>query len=398
MPWLETDAMNERGRLIGDWLSEKYSKAELARRYGVSRKTVHGLLSRFAAEGWQAVEERSRAPHRHGRAVSAAIEQRVVELRGERKWGPKKLRQWLLEHEGGTAWPAASTIGEILERHGLVVHRRRRTAVPAWWGDLSAIEDVNTVWGIDFKGWFRTGEGRRCEPLTLSDLHSRYLLRLVALPRASGAAAWAILEGAFRQYGLPQRLRSDGGQPFAGPGLHGLSRFAVNVIKAGVTPERIAPGKPQQNGRHERMHRTLKEETATPPAPTWRSQQQRFAAFVRTFNEERPHEALGQVPPARCYRPSSRPYGGLREPHYERREGTTVLRVYPKGGIRWRGHEVYLSEALSGEAICLEPTERDGVMRLRFGHVPLTLLTAAGKFQPLSGARPRQRLTTAQKV
>ena len=400
MPWLETDAMTERGRLLMDWQSGEYSKADLARRYRVSRKTVHVLVSRFEAEGWSAVEERSRAPHSHGRAVAASIERRVVEARGGHpKWGPKKLRAWLTAKDSGTAWPSASTIGDILDRHGLVKRRRLRSvAIPDWWGDLSVIDGVNRVWGVDFKGWFRTGDGSRCEPLSLSDLHSRYLLRLVALERPSGAAAWAVLEGAFREYGLPELLRSDGGQPFAGPGLHGLSRFAVKVIKAGVTPERIAPGKPQQNGRHERMHRTVKLETASPPAATWRGQQRRFAAFVRQFNEERPHEALGQVPPARYYQPSPRRYcGQLLEPQYDGAD-ITVVRVYPKGTIRWRGHEVFLSEALGGERICLEPTACDGVMRLRFGHVPLVLLTPAGKFEPLSGARPRQRPPAAQKV
>jgi len=398
MPWLETDAMKERRRLIEDWLSGDYSKTELARVYGVSRKTVHTVLSRFDSEGWRAVEERSRAPQGHARAVAAAIERRVVEARGKHpSWGPKKLKAWLGRQDGGVSWPAASTIGGILDRHGLTVHRGRRRLTTKWSGDLQRCTAANVVWGIDFKGWFRLGDGRRCEPLSLSDLHSRYILRLVALQRPTSAAAWAILEGAFREFGLPLVLRSDNGQPFAGPGLCGLSQLAVKVIKAGVTPERIAPGKPQQNGRQERLHLTVQQDTASPPAATWRGQQRRLAMFVREFNEERPHEALAQTPPAQHYAPSPRLYGGrLRDPEYGPQ--IEVRRVHPHGTVRWAGQAVFVSQALAGEWVGLEPTERDGVMRLRFGHMPLAMLKADGKLEPLAGARARQRPSIVQKV
>jgi putative transposase len=243
---------------------------------------------------------------------------------------------------------------------------------------LSPALAANDVWGIDFKGWFRTGDGARCEPLSLSDLASRYVLRLQALERIDGEQVWTILETAFFEFGLPRVMRSDNGTPFASVAAGGLSRLGVRLIKAGIVPERITPGRPQQNGRHERMHLTLKQDTASPPAQTLCQQQQRFDVFRTTFNQERPHEALGQTPPAQHYDPPPRPYSGrLREPDYA--DGQTVRRVRRNGQIKWRGDCLFLSEALIGEPVGLRETN-DGIFEVKYGPIVLGSIDQDGKF------------------
>ena len=232
--------------------------------------------------------------------IAAAISEAALRLRRRHpSWGPRKVRAWLMAHDPATGWPAASTLGRLFDEAGLTVPRRRRGRVPPRTAPFAGCGGPNAVWTADFKGWFRTGDGARCEPFTLLDSFSRYLLRCQAVPRADTSIVQAILEAAFRDYGLPEVLRSDNGAPFAGRGAGGLSRLSVWLIKLTVRPERIDPGSPEQNGRHERMHLTLHRETATPPAADLRAQARRLAAFRRCYNEERPHEAPGQQPPAR---------------------------------------------------------------------------------------------------
>ena len=252
---------------------------------------------------------------------------------------------------------------------------------------LSPCVAANDVWGVDFKGWFRTGDGRRCDPLRLSDLASRYVLRLQAVARTDGDHVWPILDAAFREFGPPTVMRSDNGPPFASLGAGGLSRLSVRLIKVGVRPERIAPGKPQQNGRHERLHRTVKEDTASPPGADLRAQQRRFDLFRRVFNEERPHEALGQTPPAAHYDPPPRPYGDReREPEYD--AAHQVRRVRRNGEIKWRGRLVFIGEALIGEPIGLEEIA-DGCWAVRYAHVALGTLDAQDRFVRLKPGAPR---------
>lgn len=242
---------------------------------------------------------------------------------------------------------------------------------------------------MDFKGWFRTGDGERCDPFSLSDLASRYVLRLQAVAGPDGQHVWPILDAAFREFGLPEVIRSDNGPPFASLAAGGLSWMAVQLIKAGVTPERIKPGKPQQNGRHERMHRTLKQETAQPPAANRRAQQRRFDDFRRSFNEDRPHEALGQDTPAMHYRPVPRTYSGrLREPDYP--AGYQVRRVRTNGDIKWLGGRIFLSEALIGEPVGIAEIE-DGLHSVYYGPVFLACLDQTGtlrKSQPRPPSNP----------
>jgi transposase InsO family protein len=391
MPWDETCVMNERMAFIVDWQREEMTFAELCRFYGVSRKTGYKWIGRFEAGGIADLEDRSRAPHHHPNAVGEAEEAAIVTARKQHpSWGPKKIKAWLTDHRPRTAWPAQSVIATILDRHGLVKRRPRRRRVPVDHTPLSACVAANDVWGIDFKGWFRTGDGRRCDPLSLSDLATRYVLRLQALDRPDGEHVWPVLDAAFREFGLPRVIRSDNGPPFASTAAGGLSYLSVRLIKAGVLPERITPGKPQQNGRHERLHLTVKQETANPPAANMRQQQRRFDAFRLLFNEERPHEALGQTPPARHYHPpATRPYSGrLLEPEYA--ADHVVRRVRSNGEIKWRNELIFLSEALVGEPVGLSETADSGRWLVRYGYVELGVIDATGKFAARkAGTRPR---------
>jgi transposase InsO family protein len=355
------------------------SFAELCRHYRVSRETGYKWVGRYAGEGIDGLKDRSRAPHHHPHAVGEAEAAAIVALRvAHARWGPKKIRAVLQRTEPERCWPVESTIAALLDRRGLVKHRRgRRTVPPA--SPLSACTAANDVWGIDFKGWFRTGDGRRCDPLSVSDLATRYVVRLQAFARIDGEAVWPVLDAAFRECGPPLVMRSDNGAPFATTAAGGLSRLAVRLIKAGIRPERIEPGCPQQNGRHERMHLTLKGETASPPAANLRLQQRRFDTFRREFNEQRPHEALGQTPPAQHYHPPPRPYSGrLRAPDYA--DSVEVRRVRLKGEIKWRGERVFISRVLVGEPVGLEPVD-DGQWRVHFGPITLGLLDADGRFE-----------------
>jgi transposase InsO family protein len=379
MPWQETRVMDERMGFVVDWQRGEWSIAALCRRYGISRRTGYKWIDRFEAEGLDGLKDRSRAAHEHPNEVATASAEAVVAVRGAHpSWGPKKIKAWLSIRQPGVSWPAASTIAELLDRRGLVRHRRKRRCVAEYDGPLSVADTANDVWGVDFKGWFRTGDGARCEPLSLSDLASRYVLRLQALERIDGEQVWPVLETAFFEFGLPRRMRSDNGPPFASTAAGGLSRLGVRLIKAGVMPERIKPGRPQQNGRHERMHLTLKQETATPPAATLRAQQRRFDAFRQTFNEERPHEALGQTPPALHYHPPPRPYSGrLHEPDYP--DAQAVRRVRSNGEIKWRGERLFISQALIGEPLGLRETA-DGIFELSYGPVALGTIGHDRKF------------------
>jgi transposase InsO family protein len=381
--------MDERMRFIVEWQQREGKVAELCRRFGISRKTGHKLIGRYTAEGMDGLGDRSRAPHHHPHAMSEETEDDVVGVREcHPSWGPKKIRHWLVDKRPERAWPAQSTIGALLDRRGLVKSRRLRRHVPPGATPLSVCEVANDVWGVDFKGWFQTGDGRRCDPLSLSDLASRFVVRLRVVRRADTEHVWPILDAAFREFGAPKVMRSDNGPPFASPGVGGLSRLAVRLIKVGVLPERIAPGKPQQNGRHERLHRTLKEETASPPAANARQQQRRFDEFRRIFNEERPHEALGQTPPAAHFHPPARPYSGRpREPEYAGDQ--VVRRVRSTGQIKWNGGLVFLGEALIREPVGLVEGDH-GCWQVHYGPIELGTIDAAGNFaRRKAGARPR---------
>jgi transposase InsO family protein len=359
MSWKETCVMSERIKLISDYLTGDYGIAELSDEYEVSRKTIYKWIARYEAVGWSGLEDQSRAPLHHPNAVAAEIEAEILKLKAWRPlWGAPKLRTKLLELIGEERCPAESTISEILKRHGLSrTARRRRAAVPSE-GPLSHCQEINTVWCADFKGWFRTRDGSKCTPLTISDAHSRYLLCCQGLgARTDTITVRPLFIGAFRQYGLPEAIRTDNGTPFACTALGGLTALSVWWVRLGIRLERIEPGCPQQNGRHERMHRTLKEATANPPKGTLRTQQQAFDEFRTEYNNERPHEALGQQPPAKFYQPSAREYP-RRLPRQRGYPTEWQKRMVRKGGqMKWKGLDIRITAALWGQEIGLKPID-----------------------------------------
>lgn len=373
MPWKVSDVMEERFRLIERWREGGDSITELAARFGVSRKTVYKWLERFEESGLEGLKDQSRRPLVQAGRTSAEIEQWVSDLRGTHpSWGPRKLRRWLERKMPEKSWPAESTMGLILKRHGLNGKRsKRRHATPSN-QPLAHASRANQVWSIDFKGWFRCGDGSRCDPLTVSDAATRFLLCCRATPSTDTEAVKCELKRVFRHYGLPERMRSDNGSPFASTGVGGLSALSVWWVKLGIVPERIEPGEPQQNGRHERMHRTLKAETALPPAATVAAQQKRFAEFLGIYNHERPHEALGGETPAEQYQRSAREFP-RKLPEVEYPAGWP-LRLADEGGkIRWKQARCRVGRALAGEVVGLEEID-DNVWRVWFGPVLLGLL------------------------
>ena len=361
--------MDQRVAFIADWLRDEWTMSDLAARYGISRKTAYKWVDRYDTDPEHGLAERSRAAKVHGRAMATAIREAIVALRqAHPRWGPKKLRAILRERHPEQPWPAASTMGDLLRREGLSERRRRPRYVVPLTQPLAAAQAPNDVWTADFKGWFRTGDGTRCDPLTIADACSRFALccRIVA-PTAAGVRPW--FERTFREYGLPRALRTDNGPPFATTGAGQLSQLAVWWLKLGIQLDRIDPGRPEQNGRHERFHLTLQQETTAPPAATVRQQQARFDRMRREFNRERPHEALGQQPPARVYVASPRPYPArLAEPWYDATH--QVRRVRPTGQIKWQGELVFISEAVRREPVGLVETER-GDWLVRFMHIEL---------------------------
>lgn len=365
MGWKETCVMEERFQFIQEYRSENWSFAELCRRRGVSRKTGYKWLARYQAVGADGLRDQSRAPREHPNQILAEVAEMVVELRREYPlWGPEKLRARLQQTMPEILWPAASTIGELLQRKGMTVPpQRHRRAGPSL-NPLRHVGEANQVWCVDFKGWFRCGDGSRCDPLTLTDAHSRYLLRCQALAGQDEGRTRDVMETAFREYGLPDAVRSDNGEPFASAGVGGLSRLSVWWIKLGIRPERIPRGKPQHNGRHERMHRTLKAATTRPAAGNLRMQQQAFDAFQREYNWERPHEALQMKTPSACYVASGRGYPSrLAEPEYG--DEWEVRRVRECGRMRWWSGNIFVGKALAGEPVGLEP-QGDGLWRVWF--------------------------------
>jgi transposase InsO family protein len=370
MPWKETCAMEQRIRFVLEAGSEDCVMSELCERFGISRTVGYKWRDRFRSEGIDGLKDRPRAPLQHGRARARDLVEQVLALR-ERypRWGPKKLRVKLAQLCPAEDLPATSTIGEWLRKEGLAHARRRRRRTPPYEQPFAEVVAANDVWCVDFKGWFRTGDGERCDPLTLSDAFSRYLLRCKVAARTDHDHVRPILEAAFCEFGLPNAIRSDNGAPFASLAAGGLSQLSVWMIKLGVRCERIDLGKPQQNGRHERMHGTLQNETANPPAVTLAEQQRAFDRFREEFNTDRPHEALDFKTPALLYRPSPRCYPcALREPVYD--DDCAIRRVRLNGEIKWGGELIFVSRLLIGEPVAISETE-NGEWLVRFADVTL---------------------------
>mgnify|MGYP001172697119 CR=1 FL=1 len=403
MPWNRTDWMAERVKFIAAYLEYEACFADLCRDFGVSRKTGYKWVRRYEAEGVAALDDSSRAPHTHPNAVpSNVVDALLAVRRRHRRWGPRKLLVVLAKKQPRLVLPAASTVGDILKRNGLVRPRRRVRRSSPYGDRLRQYDAPNAVWCADFKGCFPIGGhrgGERCHPLTISDGFSRFLLRCRGLRRPLSQYARRVFESAFCEYGLPRAIRTDNGPPFSTLAPGGLSKLSVWWIRLGIRPERIMPGRPEQNGRHERMHRTLKAETAKPPRSSFSAQQRAFDRFRTEYNEERPHEALGQEVPVSLYRPSLRSYPRqLPEPEYPTQFETRV--AYPNGVISFGTTQWYVSTCIAGERVGLEPCD-DGRWRVHFGWVPIGILDLRragernhrnfGTLVPIVDPAPRRR-------
>jgi transposase InsO family protein len=379
--------MDEKLRFVFEYERDEETMRGLCERFGISRETGYVWLRRYRGSGVSGLVELDRAPQHHPNQTSEAIAQAVLQLREAHMcWGPRKLRRILERDQPGRPWPATSTIGEIVKRAGLVVPRKKRRRTEPYTQPLAHANESNRVWCADFKGWFKAGDGARVDPLTITDAWSRYLLRSQAVEKTDTERVRAIFEAAFREHGLPEAIRTDNGAPFASCAIGGLSRLAVWWIKLGIVPERIEAGHPEQNGRHERMHRSLKLEVRR--AEDWRAQQRELDRFRQDFNHVRPHEALGMQTPASVYEPSPRTYP-RRTPEVEYPDTMLVRTVKSHGHFRWKKHDVFLSEVLWGEQIGFQ-SEDDEIFTIYFAHLPLALFnTRTCTLMPL----PKRRRT-----
>jgi transposase InsO family protein len=366
--------MNHRLSFIAAWLRQEEAMSQLCLRHGISRKTGYKWLGRYREAGVAGLVELSSAPHTPAQAMDPDIVASVLALRDRRPtWGPRKLLVRLRTDEPETAWPAASTMGDLLRRERRSKPRRGKPGDPRPAAGLIEASAPNESWSADFKGWFRTADGVRCEPFTVTDGYSRYLLACEAVAQVTAERVRPILTRLFLDHGLPRALRTDNGSPFARrDGLGGLTQLSVWLLKLDVWPDRIAPGRPDQNGRHERMHRVLREDAANPPAATLIAQRQRMDEWRVDYNTQRPHEALGQRCPATLYTPSPRAYPAvIKEWNYP--ADHHIRRVVGDGYIKWRDGTVYLSGALRGETVGVARRD-DGDWAVRFRGFDLAIL------------------------
>jgi transposase InsO family protein len=371
MPWSDTSPMDERARFVLDAFSDCFTMTELCERYGISRKTGYKWIERYKGGGDPACADESRAPRTHPNATPEDVVELIVQLRGKYPdAGPRTLLWHLEKLDARRSWPSPSTIGEILKRHDLIKPRRRRRPRMTWSQARTLIDAPNQVWTADFKGQFRLRNGLLCYPLTILDGHTRFLLTCRALKTTATEPARRGFEAAFEEFGLPSVIRTDNGVPFAAPSsVLGLSGLSVWLLKLGIRLERSRPGKPQDNGAHERMHRTLKAGACRPPRGTFSAQQRALNEFRRIYNEERPHHALGMQTPASLYQSSERAYPGeapdpVYPPHFERRRITKI------GVFSWHRQQIFVTEALRNETLGFEWIA-DGLWSVFFGEVLL---------------------------
>ncbi len=360
MPWTETCVMEQRAKFIIDVLEGSYSMTELCEYYGISRKSGYKWIQRYEQGGFDAIRDLSRAPHCHPHQISHQVKESIIAVKKRfPKWGAPKIRSRLERiHPDWNSYPAISTIGLFLRKQGLTHPRKRRRKATPTELPLTGGCHSNHVWCADFKGHFKTDDGSRCNPLTISDHASRYLLCCRYLDRMSYELVKMRFERVFREYGLPEVVRTDNGTPFASRGLGGLGRLSYWWIRLGIHPERIEPGHPEQNGRHERIHKTLKDHTARPPAKTLAQQQRRFNEFCVEYNEYRPHEALEMHTPSQCYCSSTRVFPS-RLPEVSYPDHMQVRKIYPHGDIHYLGKRLFITESLGCEYVGIEQTDED---------------------------------------
>jgi transposase InsO family protein len=382
MPWKECSVMDERLRFVGRLLDGE-AMTDVCREFGISRKTGYKIFGRYKEHGLEALSDRSRRPVRYANQLPQQIEGLIVRLKSDKPhWGARKIRELLVRRlDGDVRVPAKSTIHAVLDRHGLVKRgggpRHRARGTP-----LSQGTAPNDLWCADFKGEFKLGNGRYCYPLTVTDHASRFLLLCEALESTREELACTAFERLFHERGLPQAIRSDNGVPFASPNsLFNLSKLSVWWLRLGIAIERIKPGHPQQNGRHERMHLTLKKEATRPPGANSLQQQDRFDAFVQEFNAERPHEALGMKCPVEFYQPSPRHYGGLPELTYPFHDRD--LLVTACGRLCLHRKRINVSTVLAGQKLGVKEVD-EGIWLVSFMHYDLGYFDLEQKtLQPL---------------
>jgi putative transposase len=392
MPWRETSPMNERIRFVADFQHGLLSMTELCERYYISRKTGYKWLDRFEEEGPGGLQERSRRPLHCPHKTPEHIEEEIVQARLRHpSWGPKKLLALLKRRHCEWKWPGISTVADILKRNGLITKSRRRPRQGHPGKPDTPMDRANAVWTTDFKGEFKTLDGFYCYPLTVVDGYSRFLLGCQGLHSTSYDSSKPVFIRLFKEYGLPDLMRSDNGVPFATTAIARLSKLSVWWIRLGIFPELIEPAHPQQNGRHERMHRTLKAETTRPPAANLRAQQYRFNTFRQEFNYLRPHEAIDLKAPASLYTPSNKPYPAkLPAPEYP--DHFEVRYVSANGGIRWKSRWVNVSQTLISQNVGLEEID-DGIWSVYFGPIELGRLDERDfRIEDILGRKSRRKL------
>jgi len=378
MPWITVDAMDQKIKLISDWSTGELSKMDLSSKYEVSRPTIDKWVTRYVEEGIDGLKERSRAPHTINQRTSDEVIEMIIAKRLKNtKRGPKKIIATLKREYPQIKWPSPSTAGEWLKKHNLVHKKKKRHRVAPYDEPFRYCTEPNIVWSADYKGQFNTQDGKLCYPLTISDNCSRYLLKCHGLEGPRYCETKAVFESTFREYGLPYAIRTDNGTPFASVSIGGLSYLSIWWILLGIAPERIDKGCPEQNGRHERMHRTLKEEAISNTAQSLKEQQMAFERFKIEYNNERPHEALNQGYPCEYYKQSTRLYPKrLKEPEYE--NNITVRQVYSNGHIKHKSQDFFLSKLLAGYPIGLKEVA-DGYWRIYFSFQAIATLNLRKK-------------------
>lgn len=390
MAWENYKVEQQRLQLVQAYLSGHTDMTKLCKLYGISRKTGYKWCQRFLDQGAEGLKDQSKAPLAPYQHYTNCQINRAIDLKLRyRTWGPKKIIAKLQELYPNEKWPSPTRLYEIFKDYHLVTSRKIRSRVPAT-APLGNLTACNDTWAVDLKGWFLTDDGQKCEPLTITDCHSRYLIRCTHLNIHTVEYVWPIFDEAFREYGLPKRMRSDNGPPFGSTGAGRLTRLSVNLIKAGVIPEWINPGHPEENGRHERFHLTLKQDVASPPKDTLALQTHAMKLFEKEYNFERPHEALNMKTPGSRYHSSPRKWSGiLRSPEYDR-SIFEVRKVEKFGQITLKGERIFISETLQREYIGLK-LNNTGILECYYGPIYLGEVGTAGKLEKPKMERRRQR-------
>lgn len=381
MAWESYKLEEQRLQVIQAYMLGHSSMTHICKQYGISRKTAYKWCKRFIEQGEEGLKDLPRTPHTINPQYSKRQIDTAIDLKLKRRtWGPKKILAKLEQLYPEENWPSPTRLYEIFKEYHLVTSKRIKARVPAT-APLGDFTGCNSTWAVDFKGWFLTGDGCKCEPLTITDCYSRYLIKCTHLERHCVEHVWPLFDEAFREYGLPDRLRSDNGPPFGSVGAGRLTKLSINLIKAGVIPEWIKPGHPEENGRHERFHLTLKQDIASPPKATLPLQIQAMSQFHNDYNYERPHEALGMKTPGSCYQSSVRSWNGvLKPPEYDRRE-MEVRKVCQSGCIWLHQKEHYIGQALTGEYVGLK-INLEGELDLYYGPIYLGKLNEKGLEKP----------------